>query len=670
MQIAKDNPVQKVHTHHLKRDCLVAIVLPVLSIAALYIAKQISIWSLLITGIALSALLYKYVYSFIYSFEDQTWQEQLQNVIQNVSTPVLIADQYFKISFANQSFNRLPIALLLEKIDNLVDLVSVQDDKLDSTIADALNNLAGKLKCQISWNDKNYICAIIPLCSPTGKRSGYLLECHLQDIHQEVANQVNSISFDTLAKAHDVKHTIQVVQTVKEQDEMISLALKQSSQPFLILDKKGNVQYTSESFVDLLNVSEAKLLGNSLLNIMQEAAPNVLSSLESALHNSNHSVFVAQHFEKICDWHVNPIHKENKIEGYTIDIIYPSKQELLALEQSNEHLQLAKESLEKELRNFTKGLANCKLYQKGKDFVLDGINAEEYQHPLIKNSSKIICTLYNDLHQLHNELDSVKSVLDAKTQDASYTFPLKQVNALSNTLSHNVYEAERDVTSLHQELSKLKALLGEQKGLNQVYMKPLARALNATEQALVKTVNHSETVTLILQQVHENQIFLTQLQEFIAKLSKLPRNTENSQTTEIYQDIIGLLDRVKNTLTVGKMKLKELLLNFEGLNTCWKQAQENLQACIHTGTSFDQVTKRCSAMSNTVYDYSQLMQDKISELVTLAQNIQQKTCSAEIVVQANGLTQIGARQFDKMVLEVDETKKKAEDVLLEGLAKY
>lgn len=72
-------------------------------------------------------------------------------------------------------------------------------------------------------------------------------------------------------------------------------------------------------------------------------------------------------------------------------------------------------------------------------------------------------------------------------------------------------------------------------------------------------------------------------------------------------------------------------------------------------------------MSNTAHDYSQLVQDKIAQLIEITHQLQEKTNSAEIVVES---TYTNGRQFDKMVLEVDETKKKAEDVLLEGFNKY
>ncbi len=404
---------------------------------------------------------------------------------------------------------------------------------------------------------------------------------------------------------------------------------------------------------------------------MQENDPNLAHTLENALAENKNTTFVAQHFNQICDWVLTPIKNADADLGMMVEIMYPSKQELKALEENIERTERSKAELEKELRHFTQGLANCKLYQKGHESFIEGVNAQDYSHPLIKNSSKIIYQLYSDLNHLHAELDTVKTNLEnnRSIDTSAYTVPLKHVNALSNALSRNVYEAEHDLTALHQELTKLKALLGEQKGLNQVYMKPLSRALNATEQALHKTVSHSETVTLILHQIHENQTFINQLQEFIVKLSKLPRNVESGQTAEIYQEIIGLLEKVKNSLNVGKIKLKELLLNFDGLNNCWKQAQENLQACLHTGTSIDQAAKRCSAMSNTAHDYSQLILDKISQLIEITNHIQDKTTTAEIVVESSQHLS-SARHFDKMVLEVDETKKKAEDVLLEGLAKY
>lgn len=660
----------------MKRAGMLAVLIPAIMMLSIQIAIYTSsIWAILaITAIGGFAV-FKYVYKFIHKLDDKAWVVQLNNVIEKVSTPVIIADSNYRISFANQSFNKLPLATLLASVDNILDLITVKDNKLNASVKDTLDALKGKVKCHLMWQDKSYICSLMPLISPADERWGILLECHIVD-NQEINIELTSKSFGTLDQANTSPSFIHFEIENEEKSDIIEKAIQQTSHPLMILDENQCIKQTSDNFVALFNqdkdANKMQHIGVNIVDIMQGFAPELVATLENALAAHKSTTFVAEHFNQICDWVITPIKANGNDIGTIVEILYPSKQELKALEENVARVESTKDEIEKELRHFTQGLANCKLYQKGNESYLEGFNSQDYNHPLIKNSSKIIHQLYSDLNNLHNEIDTVKNSLENNRMpdNNAYIAPLKQVNALSNTLSRNVFEAEQDLTALHQEISKLKGLLGEQKGLNQVYMKPLSRALGATEQALIKTVNHSETVTLILQQIHENQTFVTQLQEFIVKLSKLPRNMESPQTSEIYKEIIGLLDRVKNTLSVGKLKLKELLINFDGLNNCWKQAQENLQACLHTGTSIDQSSKRCSAMSNTAYDYSQLIQDKIAQIVEITNHIQEKTTTAEIVVESSQHTQSTSRQFNKMVIEVDETKKKAEDVLLEGLAKY
>lgn len=607
---------------------------------------------------------------------DKTWIQQLYHVIENVSSPVIIADLNYQISFSNKSFNKLPLAVLRDNVDNLLDFISAQDNKLNGSIKSTLDGLKGKVKCHLNWGDGRYVCMLTPLDSPMGERWGILLECHPVE-NQESSSQYSAKSFGTLDQAHTSPSFVHFENIDEDKNDIILKAVQQTSHPLLILDELHAIKQVNHNFAQLFADSDKtidtnELVGMNILEFINQHAPNLKPSLVNALDHRISTTFIGEHFNKICDWVITPIQSDENILGTVIEILYPSKQEMIALEENVARAEKSKNELEKELRQFTQGLANCKLYQKGNESLLEGINAQDYSHPLIKNSSKIIYQLYSDLHQLHSEVESARSSIEKNHQvDVNaYALPLKQVNMLSNALSRNVYETEHDLAALHQEVSKLKGLLGEQKGLNQAYMKPLSRALTATEQALHKTVNHAETVTLVVQQIHENQIFIGQLQEFILKLSKLPQNSESQQTSEIYKEIVGLLEKVKTALAAGKLKLKELLINFDSLNTCWKQAQENLQACLHSGTSIDQASKRCSTMSNTAHDYSQLIQEKIAQLIEIAQLIQEKTTTAEIIVETAGHKASTGRQFDKLVIEVDETKKKAEEVLLEGLTKY
>ncbi len=730
---------------------------------------QFSMIELSVLTLIGGVLIFQYVLRFLHKFDDMAWKQQLSSVIQKMSSPVLVADLNHSITYANDSFQRLPIAALLGSLDNLADIMAVQENKLNNTVKETLDGLVGKMKCQMQWQGKTYSCVLIPLLSPIGERWGTLLECQLlenntkiddsaenvpskslleqltvpflyvnnyEDIsyvnlklkelfvrHQETLKaicphldgyepklsirqflsiiQQEDKSFSDIKQLgslivhldemtyqlsispiwgmnNDRQGTLVLWQEISKQNLPIQetaihnalseMALKQTSHPIVIIDKHYFINQASSDFEQLIHQGtesvDDTLLGKNVLELIEKSCPNIAEHLKQALKCSERSLFVGEHFKKVCDWIITPIKNDTKIEGYILEIMYPSKQELLALEEKNQRLVQGKFDTEKELRQFTQGLANLKLYQKGKELPLEELNVEDYQHPLLKNSSKIMQQIRTDLQNLHAEIDNAKLT---QTNSKAYIAPLQQVNALSTSLCLNVNDAQQDFFTMHQELSKLKTMLNEQKGLNQSFVKPIGKAFQSTEQALVKTVAYSESVTLILQQIHENQNFLSQLQEFMAKLAKIPGNAE--KTNDIYNDIISLLDRVKKSLAVSKLKLKELLMNFDGLNDCWKQAQENLHSCLHMGTSIEQATKRWGSISNSAFDVSQEIQTKVGQLITLAQKIQTQSTITESINEAVGYQESASRHFEQMVIEVDDSKKMAEDVLLEGISR-
>ncbi len=760
-----------------KRDCLISMLIPIAILgifqASIHKFSLLNLVALAITG---GAIIFWCIHRFLRQLDDMTWQQQLSCVLHKISSPVLLADINHNITYANDGFHHLPIASALSHLDNLVDMIAIHESKLNNSVKETLDTLTGKFTCYITWNTKAYVCTLIPLFSPTGKRWGTLLECHIKDDVKNVetdnqsdfaklsidqvavpflfVNKFEEITFlnsnlkmlllrhqawikghspqfnvyepegihisqllklisledkniDSLTQenmqsiqfadedyqlnAQTVWNTknesigtiiwlqravkiepIQVEQTnvvSKQLDGIIEHALAQSKLPLVILNKEHHIQHASTAFNQLIQAKLAK--NENIVEVINTTFPKMTYSLQQALQKNENVTFVAEHYNQICDWNITPIKSENDIEGYIIEIIYPSRQELMALEENADRLTKNRSFTENELRKFTQSLANIKLYQKEKDISVESMHSDEYHHPLIKNSSKLMLQLSADLHKLHIEIDQMKGMVQS-TKLASIkplNQPMQQVNILSNSISRNVNEAKHDFGVMHQELSKLKGLLKEQKGLNQAYIKPISKAFNSTEQALLQTVGFSETVTIVLQQIHENQYLIAQLQDFMSKLARLPKNVGIEDSYDIYQDIVGLLDRVKNALSVSKLKLKDLLMHFEGLNGCWKQAQENLQACLHLGTAIEQSTKRWGSITESAHEHGQQVQDRILQLVELTQKMQAKTRTTEIIQDTISYQESATRHFEKMIIEVDETKKKAEDVLLEGIVK-
>jgi hypothetical protein len=235
--------------------------------------------------------------------------------------------------------------------------------------------------------------------------------------------------------------------------------------------------------------------------------------------------------------------------------------------------------------------------------------------------------------------------------------PMHHVHILSSSIVRNVQEAKFDFSSLSQELVKLKNLIIEQKGLSQAYYKPLGKALQLTEQALLKSVGYSETVTMVSSQLHLNQKHLAQLQEFIGN-GKLPEN----------QNLIEFLESIKRSLAGSKQCLCELLASFDGLRICWNEALENLQSCLELSSNVVNASKRWESISESANKYSYQVQERIQHLIDMTKKIQDKTNLIETPLDLPSSVAT-VSQFEQIVIAVDEKKRKAEAVLLESLLK-
>lgn len=732
--------------------------------------------SLLILTSCVAVIIFAYLHRLFTRLDDMTWQKQLNNVIQKVTTPVLIADKKHHITYANDSFNHLPLAALLESIKSLTELMAIQGSNPVS-IHETLDALSGRMKCHIDWAGCAYELILVPLFSPNGKRWGTFLECMMVEAAENENNQdkermifplkqmVEQLSapllfinkqekityvnlsfkmllvrnqawlqnicpqlnitdfkemsmpeFLALTRLQDKKLselvragslpiefaeerfqlTFQPLWNVRNEsigtlvcwydkiDEEKEVpvqpqknehfdVLTQTAHPLVVLDSHHQVQYITLSFLQLLSTKLAKhdinvFKGMNIMEIVKASHPKLAPSLQNALNKKENVTFISEHYGKVCDWNITLIKMNETVENYVLEVIHPSRQELKALEENNERLIKQKTIAEKELAHFTHDLAKLKLYHKDKDLAKERFNADSYRHPLLKNSAKIMQQLTKDLQSLHGEIDHITDVLESQhDKSKDFSGPMQQVNNLSSSIYRNVNEIKLDFSQLLQELNKLKGIIREQKGLNQAFDKPLNKAFEATEQALLRTVGYSETVTLVLHQIHENQTYLTQLQQFMEKLSQLPGNTVLEKNNRIYQDIVSLLDRIKNSLAVSKLKLKDLLINFESLRGCWAHALESLQGCLQLSLNVEQATQRWGTSSDMAFEHSQQVQERIQNLLDLTHKIQVKTSSKEAFVET--VSTKSTNRFDHIAIEVNESKRKAEDVLLEGIIK-
>lgn len=765
--------MQKVNSTQLKRDCFIALLIPValFSLVQLGARQDWSAWWLI--GIALvgAIIIGRILYRFFNRLEDMTWQEQLASLIKRVTAPVLIADIHHEITFSNDSFNRLPLATLLLRHPRLPELLASQNPALDLTerckkisdYSEILENLSSKLKTRFDLGNHSFEWTLVPLFSPTGQRWGTLVECATQKEHDHESPRENdslplfqiledlsvpfmfvgtdlkvvytNVSLKMLLTRHqgiiqnlcpkwniyeptgdcldnflkliqnnplpfeelvnqghilvDLREeqyqlTFQTLTDFKnapigtivlwnapahQGSQIVSQALTQAIHPLAILDEHAKIKEINPAMIRILEKGEGGGLLNGSLNsksfieVVDTFSPSVLTPFCHALKREQATFFIAEHYDQYCDWIINPIREREKIVGFIVEIVYPSKQMHRGFEESLARMRERHQAIEKELKQFTSGLSKLNLYQKEPELAMGQLSVEDYRHPLLKNSVKIAIQLASSLGKIHDELDKLRSKIKSGSivdRSSIITTPLHEVNILSSSIVRNVQEIRYDFTSIDQELNTLKNLIKEHKSLNQAYVKPIQKAIQSTEQALLQTLSYSETVTLVVHQLHEIHGYLSNLQGGI----------NSHLSPKVAEEVHALLESVKADLMGCKQKLCEMISEYDRLRDSWRQASESLTSCLHLSENVEQASERWNASSGSACEYSDEVEKHLQHLFTLTEKLQTKTASMEqLQAGAIGSTEPSQRQFDHVVIEIEENKKKAEDVLLEGIKK-
>lgn len=765
--------MEKSNSKQLKRDCFIALLIPValLSLVQIGVKQDWSAWWLITIAVMGASLLGRHIYQFFNRLEDMTWQEQLASLVKRVTTPVLIANINHEITYANDSFNRLPLSTIQLQYQRLPELLASQNPILDlsercKTIAhyaDMLENLSTKVKTNFELGENSFEWTLLPLFSPTGQRWGTLIECTTKttvhsedsgdnnglpmtqileqlsapfmfvgidekvlyvnlslkmlltrhkgiiqylcpkwDISDPTGDSLNyfltliekeNVSFNELVKSgkidlnlRDEKYVLsfqtlndfhnKVIGTVvfwqdlaltHKNDLIVSQAIMQAIHPLVILDSHGKIKEINPAMIRILDKGEGTgllsetLNSKSFIDVVEEFVPSIFTSFCNALKNNKTVRIIAEHHQLFCDWIINPVREQEKVVGYIVEIIYPSRQLHLGFEESFNRMHQKRQAIEQELKLFTSSIAKLNLYQKEK--LPAQFNIERFNHPLLRNSAKIIIQLAESLQNIHIEFDKVRGRLNSGTMiDKSniITTPLKEVNVLSSSIARNVQEIQFDFYSINRELNTLKSLVKEHKSLNYAYVKPIQEAIQATENTLLQTLGYTETVTLVVHHLHEINAYLTKLQGSLSV----------HLSPKIASEVSAILESIKIDLQECKDKLCIMIPEYEKLKESWRQASKSLTSCLILTENVEQASDRWSSTSLSACEYSEKVERHLQHLFSLTEKLRLKTVSMEQLHSPTGATvESSGRKFDKVVLEIEESKKKAEDVLFEGIKK-
>jgi hypothetical protein len=365
----------------------------------------------------------------------------LMHILDQVAVPFVFVDKQEKIAYTNLSFK-----MLLQQHQHFIQKICPEFNLEEPTMNSLKHFLRLLRKVEVSFSDllsqrmvpltlsnEKYHMCLQPLWDAGNYKYGTMI------LLQEAVESENEVLSSTLFS----------------EKEIISQAFAQSHHAFAILDTNFQIQQINKGLIGWLkNIDETlsdvneKWISENFVSIVQTLSADLSERLLTALRNNQPTRFVAQHGEIVCDWAVTPLIVDQNLLGYMLEIIHPSRQETKGLEEGWQRGLKKRAVIEKELLQFTKGLSKLNLYQKETETTLNELKPEDYQHPLLKNASKIVQKMGLGIRKLYDEVNYLKNSNVVAMAQRPYDLPMveeldqRQFDQIIMTLDENKRKAE------------------------------------------------------------------------------------------------------------------------------------------------------------------------------------------------------------------------------------
>lgn len=553
----------EINSKKLRRECFIAVAIPICLFAVFQLySKSLPAFGLLLLTTSGAMIVTWYLYRFFSGLEDMTWREQLGSLLQRVTTPVLIMDLDHKITFTNESFQRLPMAKLLSSHTHFPELLAEFDPQSNALekckqikqFKETFDSLSSKLKAHTQFEGNAYEWIMVPLFTPTNNRWGTVIECVPKGVKlQDEKDNHSAIIFE---------------------NPVICKGLEQTNQARIIIDQQGNILNANTAMLNLFLATDALDKSNAwqsrnFFDLIEEMIPEVIQPMQNALNSLKVSTFICEFNDKVYDWLIQPIYENNEWVGNLIEVEYPSKQEFKMFEEA---------------------------WQRSSE---------------------------------HKDTPDREHLIE-----------------LSKMLIEQSYVIRSEIASL---------MIEREHANNPMSQASVHAAITSAEQALSKTIHYAETVTLISQQLHENQTYILQLQKLMEKFNTLPNDVAQTHFSKLSKEVIESLSSVKQVLSTGKQRLVELLENFDDLRQSWLGAMSDLRDGL--------LDEQSEEVHQAHVKASEKIIAKLNTIMEVADRIVAEAENPQVVLPA---TINGHQPFNQVLID-REVKLHSESVLLEDV---
>lgn len=454
--------------------------------------------------------------------------------------------------------------------------------------------------------------------------------------------------------------------------EQLSTVIKSASSPLLISSNEYKITYSNETFQRtalITLIEQTKTLTAFLSKVCGKAIPNAQKFLETlntkvkvqvTWSGYNYDCFIMPllspantrygfliEFIEIKN-EASPVDesKEQMIEQLDAGFMYVNSKD--EIEYLNLHLKILLSRHQSWLESLNLGFEMHSMQGQSVNTLLSVLTENKLDLPTLKRNGIMTVTLDEKAYQLHfkplyNSHQEIMGTmimwLDANTAEYSQPMMITDYSEIKHTFAQ-----------LHLALEGLNNLVVADTDPSTEI--PFEHVIKDTQKALLQTIDFSETITLVAHQLHENYSNLSQLQELMMKLAQ--KESEGLiKPQQYYFDIISLMDSIKADLNTSKIKLTELLKNLDAFKKLWNESLINLKQ------HYEQLEARSENPEmreklHCILQYSLMLHHRIEEIALLQNAVESETPALHT-------------QFKTTSIRVDENKRIAEDVLLEGL---
>lgn len=612
-------------------------------------------WAILMSGVVMTATVAATLL-LMKKIRDSLSLEQFEEIIEKVSTPLMIADKDHQIRHVNQATRELKQDIE-DNHDNLVTFFSEvipghqnREDQFSHS-AHLLDQLAAPIHSNYAIDDSKFKVTFKPL-TIFHIRIGTLVEFQKVPLSSQLAKSTNQVQIQP--KPEEVE-TTESCKAPNPNEIDIRHVVENSQHAMMILDENKTLLHINKKMQQILQLNSVDIFNKDWQSLLSETNEHVKQLFAEALNYQEKTEFIQESTQnaKSVDWSITPIKNLEKTNAFVIEAMRPSKSESIRLRESLMEIGTRADICEKEIAHFVNVIGQIELYSTKGSACKVELEEKAYRHPLLKKGMHSVQKLANMVNQSLKEAYTIRQHLAVKASVPNAN--ASHFSVLSQALLRNVEELRNDYIALKNQSNDHQQIVNEQKGISQKFSKILSGGLGQTRSCRDKTLAGFEMVTMV---VHDLQQFemrlsamLNVLEQTHARLQKIAPEKETAALLDNFMQSLTEQVRLANTQCMkNKSRLKLLIPHFTKHHLQMGHIQTQWQNGLALLQTQDSSLSEWRTYRLQVETYQAHIETRLEELNSLSEKVLNNSYKLESSMSQQGSSQHISQHFEEMIM--------------------